>query len=188
VFEADGIVGGLAKTVECNGYRFDLGGHRFFTKLAPIQRLWETTLGEEFLVRPRLSRITTTPVLAYLQATDVVARLGIVSPRCAPPRTCGIARGAPCLRRSRTGATARQAFVRHVLQVVYREVWGISGSEIERRGRAANQGLLAREAILRWWGSAAEGDPDRGFTIATRPWTDGEAFANRVGRRAFRFS
>jgi phytoene dehydrogenase-like protein len=46
VFESDGIVGGLAKTVECNGYRFDLGGHRFFTKLAPIQRLWETTLGE----------------------------------------------------------------------------------------------------------------------------------------------
>ena len=78
VFEADGIVGGLAKTVECNGYRFDLGGHRFFTKLAPIQRLWETTLGEEFLVRPRLSRIYYEgKYLAYpLQATDVVARLG----------------------------------------------------------------------------------------------------------------
>ena len=33
VFEADGSVGGIAKTVEFNGYRFDLGGHRFFTKL-----------------------------------------------------------------------------------------------------------------------------------------------------------
>ena len=38
VFEADGTVGGIAKTVEFNGYRFDLGGHRFYTKLAPVQR------------------------------------------------------------------------------------------------------------------------------------------------------
>ena len=57
VYEADGVVGGIAKTVEYNGYRFDLGGHRFFTKLAQVQRLWEEVLGEELLVRPRLSRI-----------------------------------------------------------------------------------------------------------------------------------
>jgi protoporphyrinogen oxidase len=57
VFEADGLVGGIAKTVEFKGYRFDLGGHRFFTKLEPIGRLWEEVLGEEFLTRPRLSRI-----------------------------------------------------------------------------------------------------------------------------------
>jgi protoporphyrinogen oxidase len=57
VFEADVQVGGIAKTVEFKGYRFDLGGHRFFTKLKPVQRLWEEMLGEDFLVRPRLSRI-----------------------------------------------------------------------------------------------------------------------------------
>ena len=80
VFEADGIVGGIAKTVEYNGYRFDLGGHRFFTKIAQVQRLWEEVLGEEFLVRPRLSRIYYDgKYLAYpLQARDVVSRLGIV--------------------------------------------------------------------------------------------------------------
>src|SRR5213078_638421 len=44
VFEADGTVGGIAKTIEFNGYRFDLGGHRFFTKLAPVQRIWEAML------------------------------------------------------------------------------------------------------------------------------------------------
>ena len=38
VYEADGTVGGIAKTVEYNGYRFDLGGHRFFTKFAQVQR------------------------------------------------------------------------------------------------------------------------------------------------------
>ena len=57
VYEADGTVGGIAKTVEYNGYRFDLGGHRFFTKFAQVERLWEETLGDDFLVRPRLSRI-----------------------------------------------------------------------------------------------------------------------------------
>src|SRR6266566_1484813 len=57
VFEADGIVGGIAKTVEFKGYRFDLGGHRFFTKLRPVERMWEEMLGDEFLTRPRLSRI-----------------------------------------------------------------------------------------------------------------------------------
>src|SRR3979490_3270997 len=40
VFEADRQVGGIAKTVEIDGYRFDLGGHRFFTKLKQLEALW----------------------------------------------------------------------------------------------------------------------------------------------------
>ena len=39
VLEADEQVGGLARTVERDGYRFDLGGHRFFTKLKAVQTL-----------------------------------------------------------------------------------------------------------------------------------------------------
>ena len=79
VYEADGTVGGIAKTVLYDGYRFDLGGHRFFTKLGPIRRLWEEIMGDEFLLRPRLSRIYYDgKFLAYpLQARDVVSRLGI---------------------------------------------------------------------------------------------------------------
>src|SRR6186997_2184294 len=57
VFEADHQVGGLARTVVRDGYRFDLGGHRFFTKSAEVEALWEELLGPELLVRPRLSRI-----------------------------------------------------------------------------------------------------------------------------------
>jgi protoporphyrinogen oxidase len=86
VFEADGTVGGIAKTVEFGGYRFDLGGHRFYTKLKPIERLWEELLGDEFLTRPRLSRIYYQgEYFAYpLQANDVVRRLGFVeATRCA---------------------------------------------------------------------------------------------------------
>jgi protoporphyrinogen oxidase len=57
VLEADGIVGGLARTVEHRGYRFDLGGHRFFTRLPMVSALWDELLGDEMIDVPRLSRI-----------------------------------------------------------------------------------------------------------------------------------
>src|SRR3974390_3194297 len=55
--EQDKQVGGLCKTVEYRGFRCDIGGHRFFTKNQEIQKMWDEMLGQEFLVRPRLSRI-----------------------------------------------------------------------------------------------------------------------------------
>ena len=57
LLEKDKQMGGLCKTVEYKGFRCDIGGHRFFTKNREIQTMWEKTLGDEFLVRPRLSRI-----------------------------------------------------------------------------------------------------------------------------------
>src|SRR5215468_11320269 len=57
VLEADAQVGGLSRTVEYRGYRFDIGGHRFFSKVPLINTLWHEILGEDFLRRPRLSRI-----------------------------------------------------------------------------------------------------------------------------------
>ena len=57
VLEADDIVGGISRTATYRGYRFDIGGHRFFTKIAPVQELWEEILGDEFIEVPRLSRI-----------------------------------------------------------------------------------------------------------------------------------
>ena len=57
VLEGDDVVGGISRTVQYNGYRFDLGGHRFFTKIPPVQRMWREILGPEFIKVPRLSRI-----------------------------------------------------------------------------------------------------------------------------------
>lgn len=57
VLEGGDDVGGLSKTCEYKGYRFDIGGHRFFTKVDYVQELWIEILGDEFLSRPRLSRI-----------------------------------------------------------------------------------------------------------------------------------
>lgn len=57
ILEADTVVGGISRTVERDGYRFDVGGHRFFTKSGEVARLWEEMLPEPMLVRRRLSRI-----------------------------------------------------------------------------------------------------------------------------------
>ncbi|MHB8456946.1 MAG: FAD-dependent oxidoreductase, partial [Acidimicrobiales bacterium] len=58
VIEADSVVGGISRTAERDGWRFDIGGHRFFTKVREVEELWHEILGpEDFLLRPRLSRI-----------------------------------------------------------------------------------------------------------------------------------
>jgi protoporphyrinogen oxidase len=80
VLEASDQVGGLARTEVRDGYRFDLGGHRFFTKVAEVDRLWHEIMKEEFLRRPRQSRIYwNKKFLEYpLQGMDVIRKLGPV--------------------------------------------------------------------------------------------------------------
>jgi protoporphyrinogen oxidase len=58
VLEADDVVGGLSRTVVADGYRFDIGGHRFFTKVPAVEALWHEILpGDDFLTRQRSSRV-----------------------------------------------------------------------------------------------------------------------------------
>jgi len=80
VLEASDQVGGLARTEVRDGYRFDLGGHRFFTKVKEVDDLWHEIMKEEFLRRPRQSRIFwNKKFLEYpLQGMDVIKKLGPV--------------------------------------------------------------------------------------------------------------
>src|SRR4051794_27667276 len=80
VFEAEDQVGGIAKTEVRDGFRFDLGGHRFFTKSKEVEDLWHEVMREEFLLRPRMSRIYwNKKFLDYpLNGTDVIKKLGPV--------------------------------------------------------------------------------------------------------------
>lgn len=57
VLEADTQVGGLSRTVNYGGYRFDIGGHRFFSKVPFVNDLWTEILQDDLLTRQRLSRI-----------------------------------------------------------------------------------------------------------------------------------
>ncbi len=50
-------VGGISRTENYKGYYFDMGGHRFFTKSEEVSNIWHEVLGEDFMCRPRLSRI-----------------------------------------------------------------------------------------------------------------------------------
>ncbi len=58
VMESDSVVGGISRSAERDGWRFDIGGHRFFTKVKVVEDLWHEILpDEDFLLRPRMSRI-----------------------------------------------------------------------------------------------------------------------------------
>ena len=80
VLEADCQVGGISRTVERDGWRFDLGGHRFFTKVARVNDFWHEILpDDDFLLRPRMSRIFYNgKYFDYpLRATNALLNLGI---------------------------------------------------------------------------------------------------------------
>jgi protoporphyrinogen oxidase len=57
VLEASDTVGGISQTARYKNFRFDIGGHRFFTKIEPVEALWHEILGADFISVPRLSRI-----------------------------------------------------------------------------------------------------------------------------------
>ncbi|MDZ4383537.1 MAG: NAD(P)-binding protein, partial [Thermodesulfovibrionia bacterium] len=57
VFESDSSVGGLSKTIIHNGFRFDLGGHRFFTKDRELNNFVKELMGKELISVPRKSKI-----------------------------------------------------------------------------------------------------------------------------------
>ncbi|MBI2055003.1 MAG: NAD(P)/FAD-dependent oxidoreductase [Candidatus Sungbacteria bacterium] len=79
ILEKDSVVGGIARTVLYKGYRFDIGGHRFFTKVECVFKMWQEVLGADFLKRPRLSRIYYKGKFFFypLKALDVVRKLGL---------------------------------------------------------------------------------------------------------------
>ncbi len=81
VLEGDDMVGGISRTAQYKGYRFDIGGHRFFTKIQPVQDLWEELLADEFISVPRLSRIHYSgKYFDYpLKAMNALSGLGLVN-------------------------------------------------------------------------------------------------------------
>jgi protoporphyrinogen oxidase len=86
LLESQDQLGGLARTEVREGFRFDLGGHRFFTKVKEVEELWDEIMAqaseeageEQWLLRPRQSRIYwNKKFLDYpLQGMDVIKKLG----------------------------------------------------------------------------------------------------------------
>jgi protoporphyrinogen oxidase len=86
VLERDPVyVGGISRTEHYKGFRFDVGGHRFFSRSKEIEALWEEILGDQLITRERKSRIMYQGKLFDypLRAFDALTKLGIVeSTRC----------------------------------------------------------------------------------------------------------
>jgi protoporphyrinogen oxidase len=136
VLEADSVVGGISRTVERDGWRFDIGGHRFFTKVQPVDDLWFEILGaEEFLRRPRLSHIyykgklfdyPIKPInalrkLGFIEALRCMASYAWVRVR--PPKDTTNLEGYIA---SRYG----WRLYRHFFKTYNEKVWGIPASEL----------------------------------------------------------
>ena len=158
VFEAGGQVGGLARTVVRDGYRFDLGGHRFFTKSPEVQRLWEQVLGDELLVRDRLSRIFWRGrFIDYpLRLADVVRKVGPVElTRCAASYARAVARRTR--RRGRAPDTFEEwvcdRFGRRLFELFFQsyteKVWGVPTSEIRAEWAAQRIRTLSFSRVVR---------------------------------------
>src|SRR4051795_8365014 len=157
VFEAEDQVGGLAKTVVRDGYRFDLGGHRFFTKAPEVERLWHEVLGDEMLLRDRLSRIYWNGrFLDYpLRPADVVRKLGPVE------LTRALASYAAATTRPRGSEETLEEWIsnrfgRRLFELFFRsythKVWGVPASELRaewgaQRIRGLSFGAAARDAF-----------------------------------------
>ena len=135
VLEAEDQVGGIAKTVEREGYRFDLGGHRFFTKAKEVDDLWHEVLGDEFLRRPRMSRIYwNNRYLDYpLRGPDVIRKLGPIElARCMASYLVAAAKpkgDEDSLEQWVTNRFGRRLF-ELFFQSYNEKVWGVPASEI----------------------------------------------------------
>ena len=147
-------VGGIARTECHDGYRFDIGGHRFFTKDREVDKLWHEMLGDDFLVVKRLSRI------AYrgrffdypLDVTTTLTTLGVLeSARILASYLQAQMRPYPQEDTFEEWITNR--FGQRLYEVFFKtyteKVWGIPCSEIRSDWAAQRiKGLSLRTAVL----------------------------------------
>jgi UDP-galactopyranose mutase len=136
VIEGDAMVGGISRTAERNGWRFDIGGHRFFTKVPEVEALWHEILpDEDFLLRPRMSRIFYDGKLYDypLKAGNALRNLGLVEAvRCVgsylwarirPPRNQDTFEGWVVSRFGRR-------LYEHFFETYTRKVWGVDPGDL----------------------------------------------------------
>jgi protoporphyrinogen oxidase len=146
-------VGGISRTVEHDGYRFDIGGHRFFSKSTEVEALWTEIMGKDLLVRPRLSRIIYQgKYFDYpLKAFNALFNLGpIETVRCIS--SYAKARIAPTRDPKNLEDWVTNQFGHRLFSIFFKtyteKVWGISTKELSADWAAQRiKGLSLFEAI-----------------------------------------
>ncbi|MFN7917496.1 MAG: NAD(P)/FAD-dependent oxidoreductase [Vicinamibacterales bacterium] len=154
VLEADDIVGGISRTAQYKGFRFDIGGHRFFTKIAPVEALWHEILGDEFISVPRMSRIHYNgKFFDYpLKAANALSGLGVINAvRIVLSYMWWHYKPYPVEENFEQWVTNR--FGKRLFEIFFKtyteKVWGLSCTEIRAEWAAQRiQGLSLAKAIL----------------------------------------
>lgn len=155
LLETDPVyVGGISRTVQYKGYRFDIGGHRFFSKSGEIEALWTEILGADLLERPRLSRIFYRgKFFSYpLKPIEAFRKLGPVeSVRCVASYLASKL-GAKVEARSFEDWVSRQ-FGRRLYEIFFKtyteKVWGMPCTEISADWAAQRiKGLSLSAALM----------------------------------------
>ncbi|MGP8205889.1 MAG: FAD-dependent oxidoreductase, partial [Acidimicrobiales bacterium] len=137
VLEADDEVGGISRTTERDGWRFDIGGHRFFTKVKAVEQFWHEILpGDDFMLRPRLSRIYYQgKYYDYpLKPFNALRNLGLVeSLRCAGSYAWARMRPPKDQTTFEGWVAARFGWrlYRHFFKTYTEKVWGYPGSQLQ---------------------------------------------------------
>jgi protoporphyrinogen oxidase len=188
VCEQGARVGGMARTESYQGFRFDIGGHRFLTRVPEIQQLWEATLGGDFLTVPRLSRIFYRGhFFDYpISLVNAARNLGAwESARLAASYAWARVRPAPHDETFEQWVTNRfgQRLYRTFFKTYTEKVWGIPCTEIRADWAAQRiRGLTFRTAV-----SEALGGANGAASLARRfhyprlgPGQMWERFADRV--------
>ncbi|OFV92533.1 MAG: FAD-dependent oxidoreductase [Acidobacteria bacterium RIFCSPLOWO2_12_FULL_65_11] len=163
VFDGDTQVGGLAKTVVYKKFRFDIGGHRFFTKATAVRELWHELLGKDLLQRPRLSRIYYRGrFFDYpLKAVNVVTNLGLIT-SVVVLASYARARISPIHPEVSLEDWICNRFGRRLFNMFFKsyteKVWGIPCSQIGAQWAAQRiKGLSLWTAVLSMLGGSREG-------------------------------
>jgi protoporphyrinogen oxidase len=137
VLEADDVVGGISRTVEREGWRFDIGGHRFFTKVPEVESLWHEILDDEsFMLRPRMSRIFYRGKLFDypLKAGNALKSLGVLEAvRCVASYVW--ARISPPKDQSNFEGWTSARFGKRLYRIFFKtyteKLWGVPATEIQ---------------------------------------------------------
>ena len=159
VLEATDQVGGISRTVERDGWRFDLGGHRFFTKVSAVDQLWHEILpDEDFLQRPRMSRILYRGNLFDypLRPLNALRGLGLVEAvRCVGSYARARVRPPANQRNFEEWVSARfgDRLYRIFFKTYTEKVWGVPATEIQadwaaQRIKNLSLGSAVRDAFM----------------------------------------
>jgi protoporphyrinogen oxidase len=155
ILEQDRVyVGGISRTVNHKGFLFDIGGHRFFSKSKEVVALWDEILPDDFIERPRLSRIYYGgKFYAYpLKAFEALLNLGLVqSALCMA--SYGWARLTPVKAPKTFHQWVRNQFGERLFSIFFKtyteKVWGMSCDEISADWAAQRiKGLDLAAAVL----------------------------------------